>query len=260
MLWCDSVAPFGKPVVPEVYWMLMGSSRSSLIRPSAATSPVVAISASHDGLPQHHHEFQRGAPRPDRGDHRRVVGGLQPLRGDQHSRTGLLEHKLQFPHPVRRVDVDQDRADLRGGVLGDRPFRAVRRPDTDPVALPDPHREQAERDRVHVRGQLGVGPAPPGGPVHQRLPRAVPADRGTEVRADRVTKQGCRGRARRIAEHADMVAFISAAVLRQIAACARSTNAVMKSFIRTALVLRPLNLDHPGGHASLVTDRAGVYF
>ena len=29
MLWCDSVAPFGKPVVPEVYWMLMGSSKES---------------------------------------------------------------------------------------------------------------------------------------------------------------------------------------------------------------------------------------
>ena len=27
MLWCDSVAPFGVPVVPEVYWMLIGSSK-----------------------------------------------------------------------------------------------------------------------------------------------------------------------------------------------------------------------------------------
>ena len=29
MLWCDSVAPFGKPVVPEVYWMLIGSSHDN---------------------------------------------------------------------------------------------------------------------------------------------------------------------------------------------------------------------------------------
>ena len=28
MLWCESVAPLGKPVVPEVYWMLIGSSGS----------------------------------------------------------------------------------------------------------------------------------------------------------------------------------------------------------------------------------------
>jgi hypothetical protein len=26
MLWCESVAPLGKPVVPDVYWMLIGSS------------------------------------------------------------------------------------------------------------------------------------------------------------------------------------------------------------------------------------------
>jgi hypothetical protein len=28
MLWCERVAPFGKPVVPDVYWMLMGSSKA----------------------------------------------------------------------------------------------------------------------------------------------------------------------------------------------------------------------------------------
>ena len=26
MLWCESVAPLGMPVVPLVYWMLIGSS------------------------------------------------------------------------------------------------------------------------------------------------------------------------------------------------------------------------------------------
>uniref|UniRef100_A0A6J7M5R8 Unannotated protein n=1 Tax=freshwater metagenome TaxID=449393 RepID=A0A6J7M5R8_9ZZZZ len=29
MLWCVSVAPLGKPVVPDVYWMLIGSSNDS---------------------------------------------------------------------------------------------------------------------------------------------------------------------------------------------------------------------------------------
>ena len=29
MLRCDSVAPLGKPVVPEVYWMLIGSVLAS---------------------------------------------------------------------------------------------------------------------------------------------------------------------------------------------------------------------------------------
>src|SRR3954462_3882762 len=30
MLWCDNVAPLGKPVVPDVYWMLIGSSNDSV--------------------------------------------------------------------------------------------------------------------------------------------------------------------------------------------------------------------------------------
>ena len=30
MLWWLSVAPLGKPVVPEVYWMLIGSSGCSV--------------------------------------------------------------------------------------------------------------------------------------------------------------------------------------------------------------------------------------
>jgi hypothetical protein len=29
MLWWERVAPFGNPVVPEVYWMLIGSSQDS---------------------------------------------------------------------------------------------------------------------------------------------------------------------------------------------------------------------------------------
>src|SRR5215467_3534429 len=41
MLWWDRVAPLGKPVVPLVYWMLIGSSKDRLAsRPaSGPTSP-----------------------------------------------------------------------------------------------------------------------------------------------------------------------------------------------------------------------------
>jgi hypothetical protein len=55
MLWWDRVAPLGKPVVPEVYWMLMGSSALSpaLASASAAGSaPRSALaSSSHSALP-----------------------------------------------------------------------------------------------------------------------------------------------------------------------------------------------------------------
>ena len=38
MLWWDSVAPFGNPVVPLVYWMLIGSSKPSTASRSASWS------------------------------------------------------------------------------------------------------------------------------------------------------------------------------------------------------------------------------
>jgi hypothetical protein len=55
MLWWDRVAPFGKPVVPDVYWMLIGSSglNAAWSRASSARSPPrpSAITSSQFGLP-----------------------------------------------------------------------------------------------------------------------------------------------------------------------------------------------------------------
>ena len=55
MLWCDRVAPLGKPVVPDVYWMLIGSSNDSAAdRSDTAAAPTptpLATIASHDGRP-----------------------------------------------------------------------------------------------------------------------------------------------------------------------------------------------------------------
>ena len=53
MLWCESVAPFGNPVVPDVYWMLIGSSNWSSA--SRAASTVLAA-----------HGRRRRAARPSR--------------------------------------------------------------------------------------------------------------------------------------------------------------------------------------------------
>ena len=72
---------------------------------------------------------------------------------------------------VGRVDVDQDRADLGGGVLRDRPLGAVRRPDADPVALRDAGarsgRGRARRRRGRARRRSSAArwrtrPAPRG--------------------------------------------------------------------------------------------------
>ena len=62
MLWCDRVAPLGKPVVPLVYWMLIGSSKDRLAPPCevavragcpprAASAPA-ATSSSQSAVPR----------------------------------------------------------------------------------------------------------------------------------------------------------------------------------------------------------------
>ncbi len=43
MLWWLSVAPLGKPVVPLVYWMLMGSSKVELGLPVLHPSRLHAV-------------------------------------------------------------------------------------------------------------------------------------------------------------------------------------------------------------------------
>ena len=77
--------------------------------------------------------FQFRAARPHLGDHPGVVGGLQLLGRYEQRATRLVEHELQLTGAVRRVNVHQDRADLRGRVLGERPFGTVWCPDADPA-------------------------------------------------------------------------------------------------------------------------------
>src|ERR1700746_2270301 len=86
MLWWDSVAPLGKPVVPLVYWMLIGSSKASPASRAASGSPPAPPSPrpAPAGLtPPRLRPRRRVAPGPaiplpGPGGHQRV-----PLRGAQ---------------------------------------------------------------------------------------------------------------------------------------------------------------------------------
>ena len=77
MLWCDSVAPLGKPVVPDVYWMLIGSSKASVAAALAQGGRVgrrpVATSSSQLGLA----DVDDRRAKPIAVDHRPVVAGLE---------------------------------------------------------------------------------------------------------------------------------------------------------------------------------------
>ena len=121
---------------------------------AAAREELVPLGAEQDAL--------RVAPGASHGrDELDVVGVLEPGREDQDGAAGLVQRVLELVAPVRRVDVDEDRADLRGRELHDHPLGAVRRPDPDPVASDDAGREQAASAAVDLGAELCVGPADP---------------------------------------------------------------------------------------------------
>ena len=99
MLWWLSVAPFGKPVVPLVYWMLIGSSKSSVGGSDSRIDrrAAGARSSSQSGVAEEDHVLELGqvAGRTS-SDHRDVVGLLELGRGDQHPAAGLAQRVLQL--------------------------------------------------------------------------------------------------------------------------------------------------------------------
>ena len=137
-----------------------------------------------------------------------VVAGLERARGHQQPQTGLVDRVGQLVGAVGGVDVDQDGAGLRGGVLQDRPLRAVRRPDADAVALRDAGAHEAAGQGGDVAVELGPGPAPAAGHLDERLAVGVRRGGAAEVVADRLLEeryvglaaglgqQGCLGRRR----------------------------------------------------------------
>ena len=172
MLKCDRVAPFGEPVVPLVNWMLIASSGSSAAESASSRArcagPPSASSCAHDrqrggtgSSPSSTTCFSRAGARcqhlaralevdlgRDLAQHAEVVAALVAARQHQRAAADLVQRVLELGLAVRRVDVDEDQPDARGGELRDDPFVPVRRPDADAVAAPQAEREQAGRELV----------------------------------------------------------------------------------------------------------------
>ncbi len=85
-------------------------------------------------------------------EHFVIVGCLEGTGTDQPLATGLLEHIFQFGAAIRRVDVDQNHADLRAGELADAPLGAVGRPDTEPVPSLQTQRHKGPGMHLDSRG------------------------------------------------------------------------------------------------------------
>ena len=191
-------------MVPDVYWMLIGSSNwSDACRSSSEVGPRLArprqervpreVALSGASV-EEDHGLERREVRADLGDHGGVVRRLERRRRDEHRRPRLPEHVLDLGRPVRRVDVDEDRADLGGGVLHDRPLGAVRRPDADPVAALDAEREEGPGALVDGGDELGIRVAQPLVTRDEALDVWVRGGDPVEVVADRLAQQRLAGR------------------------------------------------------------------
>ena len=120
--------------------------------------------------PDDDHVAERGAPPAHVVEHRHVVGALELGRREHRAHRRLVQHVLELVGPVGGVDVHQDRADLRGGVLDHRPLGAVRRPDPDPVARLGAAFDQRGGDPAGRFVELAVGPAATRRALDERLP------------------------------------------------------------------------------------------
>ena len=118
-----------------------------------------------------------------------VVRGLERRRQDQRLALDLVHRVLELGAAVGRVDVDQDQPCLGRRELGQGPFRAVGRPDADPVAALQPQRQQAGREIVDAAAELAPAPADVLVAHHQRFAVAVGLDGAVEEGADGLADQ-----------------------------------------------------------------------
>jgi hypothetical protein len=93
--------------------------------------------------------------------HSYVVAGLERRREQQCAATRLTQRELEFARPVRRIDIDQNETDPRGGEHRQHPLGIVRGPDADACAGHQPASQKAVRNSVDGRGQLAERVAQP---------------------------------------------------------------------------------------------------
>ena len=112
------------------------------------------------GVAGDHDLAQRGKRAAHLAHHREVLAGLVAVERDQRAHAALAQRVLQLRQPVRGVDVHQDRADLRRGVLREHPLQRVGRPDPDALAVLHAGGDERFREPVGLGGELRVRQPP----------------------------------------------------------------------------------------------------
>jgi hypothetical protein len=83
-------------------------------------------------------------------DHRDVVARFVAGCREEQPALRLSEGVVDLLRAIGRVEIDENRANPRGGVLDQHPLRVVRAPDADPIAGVDPNRQEAPGKHIDL--------------------------------------------------------------------------------------------------------------
>ena len=149
-----SRAPFGKPVVPEVYWIMTGSSglTAGSLMPSSSPAAMKASQSSKQMISRSSGQFARH--RLHRLQHRVAA---KTVDDEDAGRARLLQHIFHLPRAKRRVHGDEDHARHAGAEFEHHPFRDVLRPDGNALARLEA-RQQRAGGALGFAIELRVGP------------------------------------------------------------------------------------------------------
>ena len=179
---------------------------------------------------EEHHLLEARQRRSHLGDHRPVVARLEVGRGHEHAAARLVQRVLHLVGAVGRVDRDEDRADLGGGVLHEHPRGAVRAPDAHSVADVEAAGQEGLGHPVDLGAELAVAESDVLERDDERVTVTVPRDGGIEVVADRPLEQRHRGVTGEVRELAHPGTSVPAKIRRQAAtwrSCTRRFVAVI---------------------------------
>src|SRR5258708_5869251 len=125
-------------------------------------------------------------------ENREVVARLEAGGRDEGTALDRAQRMLELGNPVGGIDVDQNQPGFGGRKLRYRPFRAVGRPNPDPITRFQAEAQQACAKLVGASLELGIGPPHALVRNHQRQPRAFAFRDAVEIRSDRVLNQRSR--------------------------------------------------------------------
>ena len=149
-----SRAPFGKPVVPEVYWIMtaiVGSDRRQL--------DALVVAGGDERIPVVEADdlAQFGAVRRHRLHRLQHRVAAKAVDDEDAGRARLLQHILDFAGAKGRVDGDENHAGHAGAEFEHHPFRQVLRPDGNALARLEA-RQQRAGGALDFAIELRVGP------------------------------------------------------------------------------------------------------